>query len=293
MTRYDPHPQAHDDARSTPSGFTDRRESDENGSGVPQPLTREAADGLRGALEALADGFADTWAQRRADADREPPGTTQQHVDVAAGQAWWVAERNLRAVLAAHPADAPAEGRSGSGAARVVPVEVLEELAERWRRKQVGAQRSAMAAIEFTKSFDPVLDLWAVITAHATTVDPETTRSGFTGATESDERAVSVSVDADAGERRTEAQGTPWGPSWHAMNATPGDSAGAESVSAVEQAARVLHAWDVEDGPCAGPWEALTDAQREVWRSGAQALADHGLLVPDDYPSNPEGSWRP
>ena len=47
----------------------------------------------------------------------------------------------------------------------------------------------------------------------------------------------------------------------------------------IERTARALHAWDVEGGPCEGPWESLTPEQHEVWLSGARALADAGLLA--------------
>lgn len=40
----------------------------------------------------------------------------------------------------------------------------------------------------------------------------------------------------------------------------------------VEQLARVIHAWDVKDGPCEGAFDNLTDTQKDVWRSAAHAV---------------------
>ena len=39
-----------------------------------------------------------------------------------------------------------------------------------------------------------------------------------------------------------------------------------------DQLARVIHAWDVEDGPCDGPFDDLTDTQKDVWRSAAHVI---------------------
>lgn len=102
MTRYDPHPQAHDDARTTPHGFTSGPSAAQNGSGVLGDA--DAAAGLREALEALAAEW-ETYLPQPADDMRS--------------EGWRVAVKNrladLRAVLAAHPADAPAEASEPSG----------------------------------------------------------------------------------------------------------------------------------------------------------------------------------
>ena len=63
-------------------------------------------------------------------------------------------------------------------------------------------------------------------------------------------------------------------PYWVEVTVTP-----IVSGDVIERTARALHAWDVEGGPCEGPWESLTPEQHEVWLSGARALADAGLLA--------------
>lgn len=60
----------------------------------------------------------------------------------------------------------------------------------------------------------------------------------------------------------------------------PTDEASARAVFASidpEELANVLHAWDVEGGPCEGPFEDLTDTQKETWRSAAHAVINHLL----------------
>ena len=63
-------------------------------------------------------------------------------------------------------------------------------------------------------------------------------------------------------------------PAWREVTVSP-----VVSGDVIERTARALHAWDVEGGPCEGPWESLTPEQHEVWLSGARALADAGLLA--------------
>ncbi|HLS00534.1 MAG TPA: hypothetical protein VK054_00910 [Beutenbergiaceae bacterium] len=42
-----------------------------------------------------------------------------------------------------------------------------------------------------------------------------------------------------------------------------------------ESLARTIHAWDVEGGPCEGPYEDLTDTQKATWESAARAVKQH------------------
>lgn len=64
---------------------------------------------------------------------------------------------------------------------------------------------------------------------------------------------------------------------WEELSTSSQDSAMRNARAAfnsidTDQLARVIHAWDVEGGLCDGPFDDLTDTQKDVWHSAALAV---------------------